>query len=140
LELHRGACRFYTNPAKAEADLNPLRTIKSYILWTHPRGGFHYDVMVTVILAFIFLTPRSVFKDSPNYRPPHPNEIVVKPDGPGAFVYELSASAVAPEESNKDAALKRALEPVAGSVEITRYDELRNASGKLIGYRVWAHR
>jgi hypothetical protein len=96
--------------------------------------------MVTVILAFIFLTPRSVFKDSPNYRPLHPNEIVVTPAGPGAFVYEVAASAVSVDDSDKQSAIKRSLEPVAGSVEITRFDELRDSSGKVTGYRVWAHR
>jgi hypothetical protein len=96
--------------------------------------------MVTVILAFIFLTPRSVFKDSPTYLPPHPNEVIVTPDGGGGFVYELSASAVPREESDKGAALKRSLQPVAGNVEITRYEELRNGLGKVTGYRVWAHR
>lgn len=96
--------------------------------------------MVTVILAFIFLTPRSIFKDSPNYRPQHPNEIVVRPDGPNAFVYELSASAVLPGESDTQAALKGSLQPVAGSVDITRYETLHDNSGKVIGYRIWAHR
>ena len=120
--------------------LNVGRTLKSYILWTHPRGGFHYDVMVTIILAFIFLTPRSVFKDSPNYRPQHRNEIVVRPDGPNAFVYELSASAILPEESDTRSALKRSLEPVAGDIEITRYEPLHDNSGRVTGYRVWAHR
>ncbi|HWC18608.1 MAG TPA: hypothetical protein VG498_16480 [Terriglobales bacterium] len=116
------------------------QTLKSYILWTHPRGGLHYDIMVTLILAFIFITPRSVFKDSPNYSRVHPNEIVVKPDGPSAFVYEVSVSNVPVDESNTQAALKRALQPVAGNVEISRYEELRDTSGKLTGYRIWAHR
>jgi len=39
----------------------PKRSIKqvvmSYFYWTYPRGSFHYDVMVTLILAFIFITP-----------------------------------------------------------------------------------
>ena len=48
--------------------------IKSYVLWTHPRGGFHYDVMVTLILAFIFLTPSSIFKDKPQDRKPKPGQ------------------------------------------------------------------
>lgn len=117
-----------------------MKTLKSYVLWTHPRGGLHYDVMVTVILAFIFLTPRSIFKDSPNYRPPHPNEIVVTSDGRNGFVYELSASVVATEDQDKQSALKRALQPVAGNVEISRYEELRNGFGKVTGYRVWVHR
>lgn len=120
--------------------MSPLKTLKSYVLWTHPRGGFHYDVMVTVILAFIFFTPRSVFKDSPNYRPPHPNEIVVSSDGHDGFVYELSASAVAMQDQDKQSALKRALQPAAGNVEIIRYEEVRNGFGKVTGYRVWAHR
>jgi len=115
------------------------RTLKSYVLWTHPRGGFHYDVMVTVILAFIFLTPHSAFKDSPNYRPQHRNEIVVRSDGSNGFVYEIGATGV-PEESDTQAALKRSLEPIAGNVEITRYEPLRDNSGKVTGYRIWAHR
>lgn len=115
------------------------QSIKSYILWTHPRGGFHYDVMVTVILAFIFLTPRTVFKDSPTYRPPHPNEIVVRADGPNSFIYEISASAVAPGESDVQAALRRGLEPAAGNVEISHYEAVTDSAGKLTSYRVWAH-
>lgn len=120
--------------------LNIGRTLKSYILWTHPRGGFHYDVMVTIILAFIFLTPRSVFKDSPNYRPQHRNEIVVRPDGSNSFVYELGAAEVSSEQSDTQAALKRSLEPIAGNVEITRYEPLRDNAGRITGYRVWVHR
>jgi hypothetical protein len=116
------------------------QTIKSYILWTHPRGGFHYDVMVTVILAFIFLTPRSVFKDSPNYRPQPPNQIIARPDGPNGFVYEFAAASVAPGDSDLQTALKHTLEPVAGNVQITRYEELHSWTGKTTGYRVWAHR
>jgi len=96
--------------------------------------------MVTVILAFIFLTPRSVFKDSPSARLPHPNEIVVRPNGPDAFVYELDASAVASDDSDPQTALKRALGPISGNIEITRYETLRNSSGRVTGYRVWAHR
>jgi hypothetical protein len=97
-------------------------------------------MMVTIILAFIFLTPHSVFKDSPNQRSQHPNEIVVRPDGANGFIYELGASAVAPDESDTLAALKRAVEPVVGDIVITRFEQLRSASGKVAGYRIWAHR
>ena len=30
----------------------------SYFYWTYPRGCFHYDVMVTLILLFVFMTPQ----------------------------------------------------------------------------------
>ena len=33
------------------------QVLKSYFYWTYTRGSFHYDVMVTLILAFIFITP-----------------------------------------------------------------------------------
>ena len=116
------------------------QTIKSYILWTHPRGGLHYDVMVTIILAFIFLTPRSIFKDSPNSLRLHRNEIVVRSDGPNNFMYELNASGGDANDFETQKRLKAALEPVAGEIEITRYEALRDNSGKITGYRVWAHR
>src|SRR4051794_41005250 len=33
------------------------QTIRGYFLWTYDRGGVHYDVMVSLILAFVFLAP-----------------------------------------------------------------------------------
>ena len=39
--------------------------LKRVILWDYPRAGWQYDVIVALILAFIFLTPRSVFRDQP---------------------------------------------------------------------------
>jgi hypothetical protein len=53
--------------------MNPWKTIKGYIWWTYERGSFHYDVMVTVILLFIFLAPRVIdFRDKPPAPDPHP--------------------------------------------------------------------
>jgi hypothetical protein len=37
--------------------------LKRYIFWEYPRGSWQYDVIVGVILAFIFLTPRGWFRD-----------------------------------------------------------------------------
>src|SRR5689334_11343305 len=39
--------------------------MKRFLLWDYPRAGWQYDVMVALILAFIFLTPREVFRDQP---------------------------------------------------------------------------
>lgn len=36
-----------------------------FILWDYPRAGWQYDVMVGLILAFIFITPRDWFRDQP---------------------------------------------------------------------------
>lgn len=50
-----------------------LKTIKGYIWWTYERGSFHYDVMVTIILLFIFLAPHLIdFRDKPPALNAHP--------------------------------------------------------------------
>jgi len=120
--------------------VNIGQTIRSYILWTHPRGGFHYDVMVTLILAFIFLTPPSVFKDRTAVRWPRSGQLTITADGQNGIICELPASAVASHDSDMQSALKRTIEPATGQVQITRYEEVRDSSGKVAGYRVWAHR
>ena len=33
------------------------RTIRDFILWSYERGTLQYDVMVTLILLFVFLSP-----------------------------------------------------------------------------------
>jgi hypothetical protein len=40
-------------------------TLKRFILWDYHRAVWQYDVMVGLILAFIFLTPRDWFRDQP---------------------------------------------------------------------------
>jgi hypothetical protein len=35
------------------------------IFWAYERGSWQYDVIVLVILAFIFLSPRTWFNDRP---------------------------------------------------------------------------
>jgi hypothetical protein len=36
--------------------------IKNFILWTHERGTWQYDVFCLLIIAFIFLTPKEWFE------------------------------------------------------------------------------
>ena len=48
--------------------------MKRFILWDYPRASWQYDVMVGLILAFIFITPREFFNDRPK-----PDQIVQLP-------------------------------------------------------------
>jgi hypothetical protein len=118
-----------------------LRILKSYFFWTYPRGSFHYDVMVTLILAIIFLSPRVInFRDQPVDADLYPSEVLVRADGPGLF-YQVSADLVkdSPGEA-ESAALTEAIQPISGSVVVDRYEVVKDASGKTTAYRVWAHR
>jgi len=39
--------------------------MRRLIFWEFPRMSWQYDIAVALILAFIFLTPRDLFKDQP---------------------------------------------------------------------------
>ena len=38
--------------------------ISRVLFWTYPRGSWQYDILSSLILAFIFLTPKAVFEGS----------------------------------------------------------------------------
>ena len=46
-----------SNGAIAQPKRSFKQILHSYFYWTYSRGAFHYDVMVTLILIFIFVTP-----------------------------------------------------------------------------------
>ena len=117
------------------------QTIRGYIWWMYPRGSVHYDVMVTLILAFIFLTPLWInFRDKPQPRPLKQTEVLVKPDGNG-FIYTVDSAAVrSGDEAQIREELLRIIEPVAGEVTIQRVEAVRDSRDKIIAYKVWGHR
>ena len=123
---------------------------RSYLWWTYPRGGFHYDVMVTLILAFIFLAPLWInFKDKPAEPRIHQQEVIVITDGHGGFIYQVDAAAIASSgprgssprgEREVIEALNQVIEPIAGEVRITRYEPVNDRDGHPSAYKVWVQR
>lgn len=61
---------------------NPLTAVKRFILWDYARATWQYDVMVGLILLFIFATPRGWFRDQPK-----PSSIVMLPPERGENVF-----------------------------------------------------
>jgi hypothetical protein len=118
------------------------RTIRGYILWSYERGSLHYDIMVTLILLFVFVSPRFInFKDKPVERNPHLTGVVVIPGSKGEFIYQIQASAVngaAGEDIRRQ--LERIIEPIAGAVSITKYEAFKDASGHTQSYKVWVEK
>jgi len=132
--------------AKTEAPHVPgtggaWRVIKSFIFWSHERGTIQYDVMVTLILLFIFLTPPRIFNDRPVERNPHSSGVVVYPDGNGEFIYQVEGNAIqGGDDSTIRSGLLRIIEPISGGVSITRYEALKDKKGNVVGYKVWVQR
>jgi hypothetical protein len=56
--------------------------VKRFLLWDYPRASWQYDMMVAIILAFVFLTPRDFFRDQPRA-----SNIVRLPAEAGANVF-----------------------------------------------------
>ena len=118
------------------------RTIKGYIFWTYERGSFHYDVMVSFILLFIFISPHLIdFKDLPPDHIARDGEIVVTSDGARGFIYQVDAAAVdAQDEGAIRTNVARLLRPVSGSLTVTRIEPVRDSAGRILAYKAWTRR
>jgi hypothetical protein len=121
------------------------KTLKSYFFWTHPRGSFHYDVMVTLILAFIFITPHLWnYGDKPAMSSRLAGPIDVMGSSDNTLVLTVPAADVTVDPGMDvnavRKALHRAIEPVTGdAVAVTGWTTVWDASGP-VAWRVMAHR
>jgi hypothetical protein len=129
-----------------ESAVSPMgviwRTIRGYILWSYERGSLHYDIMVTLILLFVFVSPRFInFKDKPVERNPHLTGVSVVPGEKGELIYQIQASAVnTTEGADVRRQLERIIEPISGAVSITRIETLNDGSGHPLSYKVWVEK
>ena len=58
--------------------------MKRFILWDYKRASWQYDLMVALILAFTFFTPREWFRDQPRG-----GSVVMLPAEHGSSVFWL---------------------------------------------------
>jgi hypothetical protein len=72
------------------------------VLWDYARATWQYDVMVAIILAFIFLTPREWFHDQP--RIPRASNIAMLPADHGSNMYWIDPELLSgiPENQRMD--------------------------------------
>jgi hypothetical protein len=119
--------------------------LRSYFYWTHPRGGIQYDVMVTLILLFIFVTPHFWnFGDKPSVLPAPLHPIVISGNGAHGVVITVQASDVGvvpgASDSQVKKALRQAIEPIAGdAVFVEHWETVTDAKGNL-AWKIWAHK
>ena len=119
--------------------------LKSYFFWTYPRGCFHYDVMVTLILLFIFVTPHLWnYGDKASSSAGLLHPIQLTGDGNHGMIVTVQASDVNIPAGTADSAVKKALRqailPVTGdAVVVERWETVTDAEGNL-DWKIWAHR
>lgn len=121
------------------------KLLKSYIYWTYPRGNVHYDVMVTLILLFIFVTPQFWdFGDKPSRAPGPSHPIQVASDGTRSLLVTISDIDVKAPASASDndmrRVLRKAIEPVTGdAVTVLRWETATDIQGNKV-WKIWARR
>jgi hypothetical protein len=121
------------------------KLLRSYFYWTYPRGNVHYDVMVTLILLFIFVTPQLWdYGDKPSRAPGPSHPIQVASDGARALLVTISDIDVKapPNASDREMrrVLRKAIEPVTGdAVTVLRWETATDMQGNRV-WRIWAHR
>jgi hypothetical protein len=125
-----------------------FKLIRNYIFWAYERGSFHYDVMVTAILVFMFVSPHFIdFKDKPVETVAlHASEVLVREAGTSGgssrFIYQVRADDMsgASTDAERRTAILRLIEPISGEVSIERYEPVQNAQGKIIAFNAWVLR
>jgi hypothetical protein len=120
-----------------------MNLIGRYIFWTYERGSFHYDVMVTVILLFLFISPHYIdFKEKPVQAvPTHKSEVLVREQGStgteARFVYEIRVDDLHGAKSDEElkAAILSVVQPMAGDVTLEKCcTPVLDSKGNIVAY------
>lgn len=114
------------------------RAIYRGIFWTCERGTWQYDIVVILILSFVFLTPRRWFMEQP--ASPFPADVVLLRAEQDVNVYRLDASIL--DRSSESAVTQSALgilsSAIGKPVAITRIEPFeRDSEGRVLSYAVW---
>lgn len=125
-----------------------FKTIGSYIFWAYERGSVQYDVMVTLILVFMFLGPRFIdFHDKPVETVAiRASQVLVNEAGregdSNRFIYQIRVDDIkgAKTDDQLRAAILRVIEPISGTVVLERYEPVLDSHGKIIAYNAWVLR
>jgi hypothetical protein len=113
--------------------------LKRLLMWDFPRASWQYDVIVGLILAFIFLTPRGLFQDQP--RIPHASAITMLPSDNGSMPFYVDPQLLAGiPENQRVARLSDALQRRTGNrrLHVIRVEPILNSEGELQGYMALA--
>ena len=115
-----------------------LRGVRRSVLWDYPRATWQYDVMVAVILGFVFLTPRNWFRDQP--RIPHSSNIAMLPSEHGSNVFWVEPELLDEvPEAQRTLRLGEILSVRTGKKQVvTRIETIFDAEKEIKGYMAFA--
>lgn len=111
--------------------------MRRWIFWEFPRASWQYDIVVALILAFIFLTPRELFRDQPL-----PASIVMVPasDGQSVFFIDPHILRQTPESERPAIAARMIQQRYKQQYEIVRLETEFDAENEIRGFLAYAKR
>ena len=108
--------------------------MKRFLLWSFERGSVQYDVICVVILAFIFLTPATVFHYRPEFmRIPEDQVIRQTSDDEGHTIYTVKVN-------TEQAAIDHLQSLLGKPVTVARSEPVYDTTGSLVAYAIWIAR
>ena len=114
-------------------------TLKHFLLWSHERGSWQYDVMVGLILLFVLGTPARLFHDQPVYNPHLIRDVVQLGRDEHGTRYRVSAELLASYDPDLRRAAREVLaENLNQPVHISRIQPISGERSRaVIWYDVW---
>ena len=107
-----------------------LRTLKNLFFWHYSRSTWQYDVLCVLILAFIFLTPKSWFDNGelPSGKA-HQNDLVAK-----QVILQADTLPANPGPNE----IKQRIQFLTNDVraQVTEVRPIQDAAGKIVAYEV----
>lgn len=110
--------------------------MRRWIFWEYSRGSWQYDVIVAVLLAFIFLTPREIFRDQPRA-----SGVAMVPASGGGRVFYIdhdSLGEVAEDKRKAEAVRLIQAKYKENHLEIERVETLYGAENEVKGFLAYA--
>ena len=113
--------------------------MKRFLLWSFERGSIQYDFICGLILAFIFLTPRSLFDDRPDFMriSPEPVHQTLDDNGKTVFTVKVRTPAFSAEAVSREAALNLLRNSLGSHFTVSKMQPLYDTTGVLIAYSIW---
>ena len=104
-------------------------------MWDYPRGSIAYDIKVAAILAFIFLTPSSLFRDQPLLSPARDRVVMLPGTGSETrFGLEESLIVGVPEDQRFEGLAGLLSERTGKARRVVLLEPAGSAEGKVHGY------
>ncbi len=115
------------------------RTLKGLLLWNYDRGSWQYDLMVVLILAFVFLIPARYFHDRPVFNPNLMQDVVqMGAEADGTQYYRVSADLLSLHDNDPRQAAEAVFsDNIDHPFEITRIEPVKDSDGVVVWYDVW---